>query len=140
MNAHVETLVQLFVKKEKRERMLALASKAQRRSDFRHDLLHDTRSLDPKALTQLPASGASVDTIMKALRAAGAGDRAYCISEVIDIDDHEMRIVDALRAVVGKSEDSIVFAIGSRAAYYENHEGEQYILQQNAIRPTERSP
>lgn len=128
MNAHVEMLVQLFVKKEKRERMLALASKAQRRSDFRHDLLHDTRSLEPKALTQLPPHGSSVEAITKALRAAGAGPLAYCISEVLDVDDREMPLVAALKAVVGRSEDSIVFAIGSRAAYYENHEGEQYIL------------
>jgi hypothetical protein len=129
MNPHVDALVHLFVKKDKRERMLTLAAKANRRSDFRHDLLHDARSLDPATLSPLPANATGVATIAKALRAAGAGDRAYCISDVIDADDRELRLVDALELVVGKEQDSIVFAVGSRVAYYENHEGEQYLLQ-----------
>lgn len=129
MNAYVKILVPLFVKKEKRDRMLILAAKQQRRFDFRHDLLHDVRSLDPKTLTQLPVSGSSVSAIAKALRAAGAGERAYCISAIFAVDDRELGLVEALTAVVGRSADSIVFAINSRTAYYENHEGEQYILQ-----------
>jgi hypothetical protein len=126
MNANIEVLVELFVKKDKRERMLALAAK--RRGDFLHDLLHDRRSLDPGTLSPLPAGAVSVDAIAKALRTAGAGDRVYCISEVIDADDRELRLVDALVLVVGKSEDSLVFPVGSRVAYYENHEGEQCLL------------
>lgn len=129
MNPHVGTLVQLFVIKEKKERMLALAAKPKRRYDFRHDLLHDKRSLDPKTLHQLPLSGAGVSAIAKALRGAGAGERAYCISAILAVDDRELSLVEALTAVVGRSEDSIVFALNSRTAYYENHEGEQYILQ-----------
>ena len=128
MSSSVEIIVQLFVKKEKRDRLLTLAAKSSRRDDFRHDLLHDTRSLDPGVLLRLP-EGASVDAVVQALRAAGAGDRAYSISEVLDADDREWRLVDALRAVVGKAQDSLIFVLGTRAAYYENHEGEQFILQ-----------
>ena len=128
MNAHVEVLVQLFVKKEKRERMLAFAAKANRRGDLRDDLLHDRRSLEPSVLVPLSASATSVEAITRALRAAGAGARAYVISAVLDADDRELDLVDALELVVGRSEDSLVFAVGSRVAYYENHEGEQYIL------------
>lgn len=127
MNAHVEMLVQLFVRKEKRERMLTLAAKASRRDDFRHDLLHDTRSLDPAVLAPLPTN-IDVDAVAKALRAAGAGDRAYCISDAFDVDDRELRLLEALELVFDKWRDSIVFAVGSRAAYYENHEGERYLL------------
>jgi hypothetical protein len=127
MSSSVEVIVQLFVKKEKRERLLTLAAKASRRDDFRHDLLHDTRSLDPGVLVRLP-DGASVDAARKALRAAGAGEKAYSISEVLDADDRDWPVADALRAVVGKAQDSLVFVLGTRAAYYENHEGEQFIL------------
>jgi len=130
MNANIEVLVQLFVRKEKRARMLTLAVK--RRGDFRHDLLHDLRSLDPATVSPLPASAASVDAIAKALRMAGAGERAYCISDFIDEDDRELGLIDALVLVVGKERDSLVFPIGSRVAYYENHEGEQYILRRRA--------
>jgi hypothetical protein len=129
MNVNLEAVVQLFVKKEKRDRMITLAGKPSRRPDLRHDLLHDTRSLDPAVMTRL-ADGLTVDAIAKALRAASSsGTRAYSISEVIDADDQESSVIDALRAVVGRAQDSLVFVIGTRAAYYENHEGEQYILQ-----------
>jgi hypothetical protein len=58
---HVETLIDLFVKKKKRERLRALAGKAGRRADLRHDLLHDRRSLDPAVLLALPdTDGAAV--------------------------------------------------------------------------------
>lgn len=132
MNPHVAALVQLFVKKDKRERMLMLAVKASRRGDFRHDLLHDRRSLDPAVQSPLSAPAATVDAIAKALRAAGAGDKVYCISDILDADDRELRLADALKLVVGREQDSIVFPIGSRVAYYENHEGEQLILHRRA--------
>lgn len=132
MNAHIEVLVQLFVKKDKRERMLTLAAKPNRRGDLRHDLLHDRRSLDPAVLIPLQAGAAGVDAIAKALRAAGAGARAYCISGVLDAEDRELDLVEALQLVVGRAEDSLVYPIGSRVAYYENHEREQYLLRRKA--------
>jgi hypothetical protein len=135
MNVNIEAIVQLFVKKEKRDRMITLAGKPSRRRDLRHDLLHDTRSLDPAVMTRL-ADGLSVDAVAKALRAASSsGQRAYSISEVLDADDQESSVIDALRAVVGRAQDSLVFVIGTRAAYYENHEGEQYILQNRSPPP-----
>jgi hypothetical protein len=127
MDARIETIVQLFVKKDKRERILSLAAKAKRRGDLRNDLLHDRRSLDPEVLAPL-AQGADREAVAKALRAAGAKELAYCISEVIAADDRELALLDALSLVVGKAEDSLVFPLGSRVAYYENHEGEQYLL------------
>lgn len=133
MNVNIEAIIRLFVKKEKRERMTTLAGKPSRRSDLRHDLLHDTRSLDPAVITRL-AEGLTVEAIAKALRAASSGgERAYSISEVLGVDEQESSVIDALRAVVGRSEDSLVFVIGTRAAYYENHEGEQYLLQNRSL-------
>ena len=56
MSPHIETIVTLFAKKERRERLLFLASRADRWDQFRHDLLHDTRALDERALTPLPSA------------------------------------------------------------------------------------
>lgn len=119
--------MRLFVKKEKRERILALASKASRRGDFRSDLLHDARSLDPGVLRRLAATS-TVESIARDLRAAGARGLAFCISERDDVDGLELPLDDALGRVVGRESDSLVFALGSRAAYYENHEGERWLL------------
>ncbi len=130
MNPSIETIVRLFVRKEKRERVLTLAGNPRRRSDLIDVLLHDTRSLDPTALSALPPSGVTVEAIVLALRPAGADDVAYCISDVFDADDREVALSEALKLVVGRARDTLVFVPTARAAYYENHEGEQYILRQ----------
>jgi hypothetical protein len=124
----IETIVRLYVRKEKRERMLTLAANPKRRADFVDALLHDTRSLEPSALTPLPESGLTVEAIVQALRPAKASELAYCITDVFDADDRETPLVDALKLVVGRARDSLVFVSTARVAYYENHEGEQYVL------------
>lgn len=127
MNPHIEMLVRLFVKRDKQERMLTLGHSRNRRADFRHDLLHDKRSLDPAVF--LPAlANATVDSVARALHSAGAGSHAYCISEIVGADDCELPLNEALVQIVGKSEDSLLFPVGSRVAYYENHEGDVHLL------------
>lgn len=64
MSPHVDDIVRLFVRKEKRERILALAAKASRQSDFRGALLHDTRSLNPRVMRRLPASGSIAEDVL----------------------------------------------------------------------------
>jgi hypothetical protein len=108
--------------------MLALASKASRQSDFRDALLHDTRSLDPRVMRRLPASGSTAEGVLTEMRSVGAKGRAYCISAVLDANDRELDLLEALRLVVGRSSDSLVLAIGAPVAFYENHEGEQAVL------------
>jgi hypothetical protein len=127
MNPSVDAIVQLFVKKDKRERILSLAGKPKRRDDFRDDLLHDTRSLDPAVLAPL-AAGASAESVVKALRAKGAGDRAYCISTLSEVDDLELSLAEAMKIVFDRDRDTLVFPIGSSVAYYENHDGDKYVL------------
>lgn len=129
MNQHLEDIVRLFVKKEKRERILALAGKPSRRMDLRDALLHDTRSLDPAVLTPLPGSRSDAPAIAALLRAAGAGERAYCISPFEDGDDRELGLVAALELVADRFADALVYPIGARVAYYQSHEAERYLLQ-----------
>jgi hypothetical protein len=123
----IETLIELFVKKAKRDRMRALAGKPSRRADLRHDLLHDRRSLDSALLVAL-GSGDTASTIARALRDRGAGNVAYCICDADDLDDRDVPLDDALARIVGRERDAIVHPIGARVAYYENHEGERYLL------------
>ena len=130
VSPHVDLVVRLFVRKEKRGRILSLASSSKRRDDFRDALLHDTRSLAPETMKAL---GAELDAkgVFDALVAITPGARAYCISNVIDargslLDDREEDLVTALSLVVGRERDALVFVLGAdksaHAAYYENHE------------------
>jgi hypothetical protein len=132
---HLETIVRLFVRKEKRERILSLAGSAKRRADFRDALLHDARSLERDAMRPL-TSDLDATGVAKALAAIVKGTRAYVISDVLDtkgeLDDREEDLSTALALVVGKERDALVFVLApnarTQAAYYENHEGERFLL------------
>jgi hypothetical protein len=127
MNPHDERVVALFGKKDKRERLLFLASSAARRSDFIDALLHDTRSLDRSQLTALEARDAEIAGVLLLLRGAATGP-AYCISAMREIDGREVALAEALRTCVGRAQDTLVFCLANESAYYENHEGEQFVL------------
>ena len=44
-----------------------------------------------------------------------------------------MILGDALRVAMGSSEDTMVSCIRRRSAFYENHDGEQYVLSPRVI-------
>ena len=125
----MDALITLFVKKEKRERMRTLASLSARRADLCHDLLHDTRNLDPAVLTRLDRpTAAAITRLMRPV------SRVYCISEVSEVDDQELPLGDALAAVMGRAQDTMLFGLGSSCAYVETHEGEQWLLVRKGAR------
>jgi hypothetical protein len=124
---HESRVIELFAKKTKRERLLFLAEKVARRADFIDALLHDTRSLERALLAPLDGSQADVAVIVKKLRAT-AKTSAHCISALAELDGRELPLGEALAACVGRQQDTLVFAIETERAYYENHEGERGVL------------
>jgi hypothetical protein len=143
VNPHLDLVVRLFVRKDKRDRIVSLASNPKRRADLRDALLHDTRSLARETMQplsrDLDASG-----VARALAAVANGKHAYCISDAIDpkgdlLDDREEDLATALLLVVGKERDALLFVLApnarKHAAYYENHEGERFLLVANALPP-----
>ena len=124
--SHEARIIDLFVRKEKRERLRVLGASASRRADFIDALLHDTRSLDRPRLVAL-ASTADAASVSKRLRAKPRS-LAHCISALVACDGLELPLEDALRACMGRDQDSVVFCIDSGLAYYENHEGERFLL------------
>lgn len=124
---HVEALITLFAAKDKRERLLFLASKPPRWGDLRDALLHDTRNLDLATLTPV-AKGADVAAVLRRLRGT-AKSVSYCISGIFELDAREVALGDALKAAMGRQRDTIVWCVESQVAFYENHEGEQFVLE-----------
>jgi hypothetical protein len=125
VSSHAERIVALFAKKEKRERLTFLASKADRWGDFCDALLHDTRSLDAAKMTRI--STTDREEILAQLRAK-ADARAFCVSAIPDLDALELPVAKALEACVGRERDTLVFVVATERAYYENHEGDRYVL------------
>ena len=124
MSALVERAIALFALKDKRERLLFLAGKPARWDDFCDAFLHDTRSLDPRSMTRISSTTDHARLI--AQLGATPAAKTYCISSWLD--DRELSLVEALRAIVGRQRDVLVFCPESERAYYENHEGEQFVL------------
>jgi hypothetical protein len=127
--------IRCFVEKDRQERYLALASKPKRRHDFIWDLAHDGRHLERGYMHRLRKEEATLVSVAALLRSLGAGDTCHVIAAAhLETDDREMSTAAALAAVVGKSGDSLLFFPSASLGYYENHEGEQFILRAKAIR------
>lgn len=119
-----------FVQKERQKRYLALAESPKRYGDFVNDLLHDGRHLEHRKMRRLHK--ASLSIISQDLHALGAGKTCYVLAAgPFDATQQEMNTAAALLAVVGSARDCLLFFPEALLAYYENHEGEQYILKAN---------
>jgi len=119
-------VIDLFARKEKRERLIALSEKASRRADFLDAFLHDRRSLDPRVLAPLAPHGLSVDRIVA--QVGKASDAAHCLGGVGDDDGRDATLVTLLTANALRSRDLLIYDLVTRRAYYENHEGECFVL------------
>jgi hypothetical protein len=124
-------VVGLFVRRDKRERMLALLGNPSRRSDFCAALLHDRRSLDPTVLTPLAEHGLTVAHILEQVGAPD--DRAHCIGGDGLHDGESATLLELLTDDALRGRDLLVFDEVTRRAYYENHEGESFVLQAKPV-------
>lgn len=131
----VQEFIRTFVAAERQDRYLTLASKPSRRSDFIFALAHDGRHLERKYMQQIPAVDAVAAKVAALLKPLGAGPRCFVVAASHgDFDNCAADIAPVLEALVGRSTDCIVFFPGAGLAYYENHEGECYVLRRQATR------
>ena len=96
--------------------------------DFVRELLNDTSNIDPAVLRPLQIQEESREWVEREMRRLGADDLALCVSEKFRTGPEELSLYDGLLEVMHCSLNSMVFAVNSRVAYYENHEGERYLL------------
>lgn len=129
--AELTAFIQLFVQKERQARYLELAEKPKRRSDFVWQLAHDGRHLERQKMRRLASAQCSLAAVNAALAAAGAGKSCLVAAATQgEMDGQHLPTASALAAVVGKGQDVLLFFAEAQLPYYENHEGEQFILQQ----------
>jgi hypothetical protein len=126
--------IRCFVEKDRQGRYIELASKPKRRRDFVWILAHDGRHLERKFMKRLSKEEQSLAAVASLLKFLGAANTCHVVAAAhLENDGQEMNTADALAAVVGKSEDCLLFFSSANIAYYENHEGEQFVLRSNAI-------
>ncbi len=126
--------IRCFVEKSRQSRYLALSANPKRRSEFIWALAHDGRHLEYTRMERLSGESASLTAVAERLKSLGASETCFVIAAAhLEPNNGEMSTFEALAAVVGKSEDTLLFFTQSSLAYYENHEGEQFILHVKAL-------
>ena len=119
-------IVELFVIKEKRNRLLEFIESPKRYRSFLLELLHDPRNLKPQCIIELPSNQQTFEIILQNLRKLGAGKKAYLVSTDYEADGKTGSLEEVLSS--SSSNGSIVYCLESNLGYYEGHEGWGYIL------------
>jgi hypothetical protein len=130
---HAAALLAPFIAPERRARFLTLLGSARGRAKLRAALAH-FRDLDPDCVRAVPASAQDAGAIAALLRARGAPERCYVLSEDKELDGRELRLDDALARVVGGGAGTLLSCVPGRVGYYEGEEpGRRFVLLRAAV-------
>ena len=134
-------VVRCFVLPSRRDRLSFLLASPKRYDDFLHDLLHDTRYLDPRCVRPLGPKEPTVEAALAALGVDRAGVAGYLVGDARTLPDGAAGELETLLAAcVGSMRDSMVFAPSLGAAYFEGHEGWGLILRRGRTGVTRPAP
>ncbi|MCA9280073.1 MAG: hypothetical protein H6815_12505 [Phycisphaeraceae bacterium] len=123
MNEHEQAMVKAFFKPTKRERYRGLLQSLRGRAKLIRELDH-LGDLDTRYMVPIAPCDQSAKSICELLVQRGAPEHCYIISSNPDIDGHEMRLHDALRAVVGHGHGTLISCIPEKCGYYEGEDME----------------
>lgn len=124
-------IVNLFVRKDRRDRLIELLSKPKRYQDGLSDLLRDPRYIDERVINKIPSNEQTIELIYDRLKKLGFQKKCFVISnDVYEMDGKIVPTLEALKAICYNT-DSMLYCPVSKIGYYEGHEGWRYILRTN---------
>jgi hypothetical protein len=124
----------LFIVGDWRSRFRESLAPGKRRNKLRSQLPHFSH-LDPRFATQVPKGQQRGATLVSLLRAKGAGETCYLLSEDNDLDGREISLREALNKVVDDDSHLATFisCLPGRLAYFHGEEPEsRYLLEHPA--------
>ena len=128
MNLHERGFVETFVPADRRNRFLAALANPKRRAVFNQELHHPTSNfLLSKYIEQIVPSQHHTRFIAPKLRSLGATDRCWVFGN--DVDGQQMKLEEALDALIGIGSGTIISCIPGKLAFFEN-EDSRVILRQ----------
>ncbi len=127
---HESAFLKSFVVGERRERMALLFQPSRR--DMHNELAH-FKWFDERRISPIEPNDQHPDHIARLLKAKGAPDIGYVISEYRELDGTFMELNAALEATVGHGVGSIISCIPGRLAFYEGEMPEERFI---LIKPT----
>jgi hypothetical protein len=129
---HEAQLVRAFLLPQRQERYLELLSKPHRRSDVTGQLAH-FKHIDMRWAVAIPKNAHDDAHILLLLRARGAPDTCYAISEDEDLDGKEAPLAEALRTIFGRGIGTFLSCLPGKLAYFEDEE-DRWILERKERR------
>jgi hypothetical protein len=126
--------VDAFVVPSKRERYASFLASRKQRPKFLRELYHFA-DFDPACLVAVSGSADSADGLLAELRRRGAPPDCRLISARRDLDGTTRPLEEAVRAVHGVAEGTIVLCVPGELAYYEGEApNNRFILDRRARR------
>jgi hypothetical protein len=123
------SLIAAFVKRSKRDRYREILSNPRLRHKFTDKLAHFA-DFDPKYRLPIPRNKLFVDNIARELQKRHSPNIVFAISEDPALDQKEIRLVEALKEIVGSGMGTVLSCIPGRLAFVET-EDERFILERH---------
>jgi hypothetical protein len=127
MHPHEEALIRAFIAPERRSRWLEALASAKRRAK-QLDRLNHCRDLDDRYATALPSSA----DVVALLRARGAPETCYVLSDTRALDGREMPLAEAVPEAEAGGWGTLLGCVPGRLAYYYDECGFRRILLERA--------
>jgi len=124
-----QALLAAFVKRNKRDRYREILSSPRLRHKFTDQLAHFA-DFDPKYRLPIPSNKLFVDNIAFELQKRRSPSIVFAISEDPSLDQRELRLVEALKQIVGRGMGTVLSCIPGRLAFVET-EDERFILERH---------
>jgi hypothetical protein len=126
---HDQALIAAFVKRSKRDRYREILSDPKLRRNFTGKLAH-FNDFDPAYRLPFEGRKLNADSVARELLKRKSPSTVFAISEDPSMDQKELALVDALRAVVGRGMGTVLSCLPGRLAFVET-EDERYILERH---------
>ena len=131
INAHEMALVNAFIIKQKRGRILEMLASQKGRQKLVWALPH-FKGLDPRFAQSINPGLQTPRDILNILNARGAAQSCHVISENHALDAREMLLSEALEEVVGKGYGALLSCIPGKLGYYEGEDpGRRFLLERS---------
>ena len=127
---HEQKLISSFILPQRQSRYLELLQKPKRRKDITRSLGH-FKHLDPRYIVPITPREQHVPEILRLLRAKGAPEVCYALSEEDELDGKEVLLADALKEIVGRGIGTFLSCIPGKLVYFEDEE-DRWILERRS--------
>ncbi len=124
---HEIGFIRSFVVKNKQDRFIGFVKSKRRRNAFSSALDHPN-FISKEYAEEILSVDQNPDGIAAILRRKSKKERGFVISANATVNQKDMLIEDALESIVGQGYGAILSIISGRLAYFEDEEGDRFIL------------